>query len=50
MLQYDEEIEKIFTSRNSTEYGYMAIIGKYKFSIYYVQDDGEGSADYNNVF
>lgn len=49
-LDFGQEIESIFCSRNTSTYGYMAILGKTKFSIYYIQDDNEGSVDYEAIF
>ena len=49
-LEFDQQIDGIFTSRSTTDYGYVALIGKMKFTIYYIYDDNIGGCDYQVVW
>lgn len=44
-IDYDGHIEKIFTSRNTSVLGYIAIVSQYRFTIYNLYDDQQGSVD-----
>lgn len=47
-IKYDGKIDNIFYSRNSTEYGYMAVMSYKKFSIYYMYDE-DASGSFNDL-
>lgn len=49
-LDYNEEIESIFTTNNMGDLSYMVIVSKMRFSIFYIQDDNIGSADFNLIW
>mmetsp|Transcript_27145 Transcript_27145/g.41301 ORF Transcript_27145/g.41301 Transcript_27145/m.41301 type:complete len:263 (-) Transcript_27145:939-1727(-) len=49
-LEFDQPIEAVFTSRASTQYGYLAVVGKMKFTIYYIYDDNVGGSDFQVVW
>lgn len=44
-LEFNENITSIFTSSNTSNLGYLAIVGKQRFTIYYVSDDGMGACE-----
>lgn len=50
LLDYDQEIESIFTSGNMGDLSYMCIVSKMRFSIFYIQEDNTGSVDFNLIW
>lgn len=47
-LNYDGKIDNLFYSRNSCEYGYIAVTSYYRFSIYYMYDE-EASGSFHDL-
>ena len=48
VIRYDEDIKSVFCSRNTSPFGYIAIIGKTKISIYYAYAE-EINATYDHI-
>lgn len=48
-LDYSEDISSIYTSLNTSNLGYLAIVGKQRFTIYYVSDDNMGACECNMI-
>ena len=49
-LNHNEPISALFTSSNISDLGYLAIVSKYRFTIYFVQDDNNGSCETSMVW
>ena len=49
-LDYDLEIESIFTSSNMSDLSYLCIVSKLRFSIFYIQDDNIGGTDFSLIW
>jgi len=39
VIRFDEDIRRVFCSRNTTGFGYIAIVGLSKMSLYYAYAD-----------
>lgn len=44
-LEFNEDITQIYTSQNTSNLGYLAIVGRKRFTIYYVSDDNMGACE-----
>ena len=49
-LEYSHDIESIFTTSNLCDLSYLCIVCRFRFSIFYIQDDNVGSADFNLIW
>jgi hypothetical protein len=49
-LLYDQEIDSIYTTSNMSDLSYICITSRLRYSIYYIQDDNMGSADFTLIW
>ena len=49
-IEYDGNIQRIFLSRASTEYGYLAVISDMRFTIFYIYEESFLGADKDLIF
>ena len=49
-IEVDFEIKNMYRSRSFCAFGYLAIVGAYRFAIYYLYDEEYAGADQNLVW